>query len=76
MDLNELRLQNIDPEIKSLADMIAEAQSCVESGELTKEEFKEILEDIHNTKLITDKSKKTVLTNQMILVVETLISLY
>lgn len=75
-DLNELRLQNEDPEVQAVGNMIADAQQCLEDGQITGDEFKEILEDIQRTKLIRDKSNQTIWTNRALLVVSTLISLY
>jgi hypothetical protein len=75
-ELQEIKRQAEDQDMSRLALLVQSTQVEYESGNLTKEEFFEILEDIKTTQEIAEQSNSMIWRNRLILAISTLMSLY
>ena len=75
-ELQEIKRQAEDQDMSKLALLVQSTTVEYESGNLTKEEFFEILEDIKTTQEIAEQSNSMIWRNRLILAISTLMSLY
>lgn len=75
-ELQEIKCQAEDQDMSRLALLVQTTTVEYESGNLTKEEFFEILEDIKTTQEIAEQSNSMIWRNRLILAISTLMSLY
>ena len=75
-ELADIRNQEeVDWESSKLAGVLIDLVESYQKDELTKEEYEEILLDIHRTELMEDQAEEAVLKQRLVKVAEVLISL-